>query len=117
MKIQTLLFLSILALSGATAPANAAVFKCFNDPVACPTGDHTRCIGYGWCGPDCDTCREGGKSTFPQDTTPAPEAPQPEAPLPEATLPEACADCHSQGQPSPFCVQTCHCTSAYCGSW
>ncbi len=42
---------------------NAAIFKCAADPIACPSGDHMHCVGYGWCGPYCDTCREDSKQS------------------------------------------------------
>ena len=86
-----------LAISG--WGAQAAIWKCFKDPATCPTGDHTRCVGYGWCGPDCDVCRVSPTDLDPPKTS--------------------CEDCFSLPIASDSCVRECGCPpkSAFCGSW
>lgn len=90
--------------------AQAAVWTCAPDPAACPNGNHIRCIGHGWCGPNCDFCQ-----TEPEPTPSAPPAAQETAATQEEA---ACDSCYSQVQPDQFCQDTCGCHGIFCdGRW
>ncbi|MGZ3775783.1 MAG: hypothetical protein ACXVCY_13125 [Pseudobdellovibrionaceae bacterium] len=62
MRIKTVLVnlqMCLLILFGSHSIANAAIRRCFVDPVACPTGNHIHCTWSGWCGPACtDSCSD-----------------------------------------------------------